>query len=683
MVKHSFGFWIWLGLAVLTACGGALVPVDAGATQAPPREPQVLVVTLTGKLGTQELARCTRALREAEGHGVRFVVFRLQDAGSIGEDQDDVQSLLDRVQATRNIETVALVQGRTTLGAAQLAVCTDRLYFLANGVLGEIGKHAGELDELLAADPDSAMVQRFDGMREAMRGRLALREHKLRPEAEKLVLAMADPRTQLFEATVREGGFERSRLLDTDELTALQGSGATVIAPQKLTRPADVNAQGAEQYGLSSGTLQSFDQLAEVLTVDRDAMAELTVDWAEHMVGWLELLQPFLLVAGFVLILFEVKTPGVGLPGVLGTALLGLAMFYSYLVGLAELTEILVFFLGLAAIAVEIFLLPGTVIFGAVGFLCLVLALVLSQQSFVMPQNAVEEDILLQNLTNVTLLFVLVLALGFATWRILPKVPWFNRVFLKPPEPLPSPAGGPSGLGMPNANLTALVGRSGRAATVLRPTGTMEVDGEPFDVVTEGEFVEAGTPVRVLYVQGSRVVVAAAPDRAGERGSVGVVVLLVIAGLVLIVAEVFFVSFGVIALMAGAALLSAVFVAFQESTTFGVSMVVVEAVAAPVVLGLAFKLLPRTPFGRQLILAGPDTPGSAGAADAGLPGLLHKTGVTLSALRPAGFARIDGNKIDVVTRGEMLPADAAIVVVEITGNRVVVARHTPTNPHSS
>jgi len=669
-----FGFWVLLAVAWVAACGGPLARVDSGSKQEVAREPQALVVTLTGKLGTQELARCTRALREAESasRGIRFVVFRLQDAGSLGEDVDDIQSVLDRMEASP-VHTVALLQGRVTQGAAHLAVCADQLYFLGNAELGEISKPEQDWSDIFASDPESALAQRFDALREALRGRLERRGTKLRPEAEKLVLAMADPRTQLFEATVREGGFERRRLLDTAELTALQGSGATVIAPEQLERPLMVRAERAEQYGLSSGTLQGIDQLAEVLTIDRDAMGELVIDWAEHMVGWLELLQPFLLVAGFVLILFEVKSPGVGLPGLLGTAFLALAMFYSYLVGLAEITEILVFFLGLAAIAVEIFLLPGTVVFGAVGFLCLVLALVLSQQSFVMPQNTIEEDILLHNLTNVTLLFVLVLVLGFATWRLLPKVPWFNRVLLAPPSPPPT-GGGQSGLGMPNEGLTALVGRTGNATTVLRPTGAIEIDGERYDVVTEGEFVESGTAVRVLYVQGSRVVVAAeAGDRAAERGSTGVVVLLVIVGLMLLVAEVFFVSFGVIALLSGAALFGAVFVAFQESTAFGVTMLVVEAIAAPIVMALAFKLLPRTPFGRKLILAGPETQNSAAAADPGLQGLLDKTGVTLSALRPAGFARIDGKKIDVVTRGEMLPADVSVVVVEVTGNRVVVA----------
>ena len=139
------------------------------------------------------------------------------------------------------------------------------------------------------------------------------------------------------------------------------------------------------------------------------------------------------------------------------------------------------------------------------------------------------------------------------------------------------------------------------------------------------------------------------------------------------VAEVFFVSFGVIAVISGLCLISAVFFAFQESTSFGVTMLVAEAVAAPVVVGLAFKLLPNTRFGKQLILSGPMTAGHAGAADPGLSDLLGKTGVTLSALRPAGFARIEGRKVDVVTRGEAIAADCPIVVLDVSANRVVVA----------
>jgi membrane-bound ClpP family serine protease len=677
--------WRWLALALLGACGGPVARVDLAAAGQPTNqtavEPLVLLVTLEGKLGTQEIARCHRSLREAESRGLR-VVFRLRDAGSQGEDAGDVQSLLDHLQQTP-VDTTAVLQGRIVQGAAALAVCCKAVYCLPDVQWGEINKPEQELDELLADDPDVELAARLAAAREAMQTRLQRRANRLRPDAEKLALAMVDPRIQLVAATVREGGIERQRLLEAAELSTLQASGAKVFGERTLPRPLMVTAQEAEDFGLCTAQLSNLDSLADVLNIDRSRIGELTVNWAEDMVGWLELLQPFLLVAGFLLLLIEVKTPGVGLPGLLGVVFLGLAMFHSYLVGLAEVTEILVFFLGIAAIAVEIFLLPGTVVFGAVGFLCLVLALILSQQSFVLPSNAIEEGILVANLTNLLLLFVLVLALGMLLWRLLPKVPYFNRLFLAPPEAVPAGAGAP----LVDTGALALVGRVGTAATPLRPAGAIDIDGQRLDVVTEGEFLAAGTAVRVLYVQGNRVVVGqdgsaaggnAAGGPAGQRGSVGVVLLLCVVGLLLIVVEVMFVSFGVVALLAGVALLSAVFVAFQQSVAFGVTMVVTESIAAPVVLGLAMRLLPKTRFGKQLILAGPDAAAAVGAAggavDPDRQALLRRHGVAVSPLRPSGFARIDGRRVDVTTRGEMLDADCPVVVIEVTQNRVVVAR---------
>lgn len=672
---------------------------ESGAAVAP----QVLTVTLSGKLGTQELARCTRTLRYAEDNGAAWVVFVLdRDTGSFTEDQEDLQSLFDQVQAT-TVETVTYVKGRATQGACYLALLTSRTYFQRGAEIGEITKPESDWGDLFALDPDNAIALRLEEVKAAVRERLDGRKVKLRADAVKMALAMADPRVQLFRAVVREAGLERTRLLDEAELAALSAGGGRVLEKEPLTRPLFVNATEAEDAGLSMGTVDSLEHLtSDVLLVAPEAVQELEVNWAEDMIVWLELLAPFLLVAGFLLILVEVKTPGFGLPGILGVAFLALSMFHSYLVGLAEVTEIILFFLGIAALAVEIFLLPGMLIFGAAGFVCLVLSLVLSRQSFVWPSNAVEEGILLANLMNLTLLFVLVLVLGFFTWRLLPKVPFFNRAFLRPPN-----AGGdganasqPSGLGLPTERLTALVGRTGVAVTLLRPTGTMAIDGDRIDVVTEGEYHEVGTPLRVLYVQGNRVVVGAnaqtgspgsegpsaqnpsaqsppaenpSSDNPGESGSVGVVFLLLIVGLVLLVAEVFFVSFGVIGLLAGVTLIGAVFAAFQESTGFGMTILVVEAIAAPVVLTMAFRILPKTPFGKQLILAGPKTQGHAAAADRGLSALVGQSGETLSDLRPAGFARIDGRKIDVVTRGEMIARATPIKVLEVSGNRVVVA----------
>lgn len=678
--------WVlWLGFLGLWGSLASRGPTQSGAAST--QVPQVYVVTLQGRLGPTELARCHRALRSAESLGVASVVFRCElDTGSQTENAKDLQTLFDHVQASP-VATVTLIRGRATQGAAYLALVTDRAYCLPGAQFGEITKPEPGWDVLLGSEPELEINRRFDAARDALRARLQQRKLPLRPDALKMAEAMVDPRQQLVQATVREAGLERNRVLELGELAALQGSGAVVLTQERLTRPLMVDARTAEEVGLTQGTVQDLDQLCtEVLGAGRGAYAEVVDTWSENMVGWLDMIQPFLLVAGFLLILLEIKTPGFALPGALGVLFLALALFHSYLVGLADVAEIVVFFLGLVAIGVEIFVLPGTLIFGGVGFLCLVLALVLSQQSFAWPSNALEEEILVANLLRLLLQCVAVMGLAAVLWRVLPKVPWLNSVLLPQPAPAgPLPQG--SGLGMRDERATAFVGRTGTAVTVLRPTGAIEIDGERLDVVTEGEFLESGTPVRVLYVQGSRVVVAAvednpaqgAADRSGQSGNAGVALLLAVVGLALIVTEVFLVSFGVISILAGVALVGAVFLAFQVGTGFGFAMLVGEAVAAPLVVAMSIKLLPRTRLGRDLILAPPERGGDGptnepGQSEGQLAALLHQHGTTLSPLRPAGFARINGRKVDVVTRGEMLDANQAIQVIEVAGNRVVVAR---------
>ncbi|HLQ38911.1 MAG TPA: NfeD family protein [Planctomycetota bacterium] len=656
------------------ACCTAGTALPAQQTQE--HETTAIYVNLTGKLGTPELALCQRALRLAASEGYSHVVFRLDSAGGITEADRDVAALLDQVQASK-VPTVALVRGAVFSGAAYLAIVCDQLVCMHGAQVGKIAPVTDDLDRLLQLGDDDAERKHLQALREELRGRLDRRKVKLTADAIKLCEGMIDPSLQLLRATVQTGGVESQHVYDQKELRAL-GTKTTVVQQTPVTRPVVLDAHELEDSRISRGTVQTLEQMTvDVLQLDRNALIELRPNWSEHMAGWLAMLQPVLLVMGFVLLVLEVKTPGVGLPGVLGTGLLALALFYGWLVGLADVTEILLFFLGLAAIGVEIFLLPGTIIFGAVGFLCLLVSLVLSQQSFVIPHSVTEQDILLANLWNLTLLFVLVLASASLLWKFLPRVPVLKSIFLPPPSPAAN-----TGASLPAPDpRAALLGRTGRATTTLRPAGVLELDGERIDVVTSGEFVAAGTAVRVIAVQGMRVVVeaVAADPRASERGSAGLVLLIAVVGLLLLVAEVVLVSFGALLVLAGVALITAVFLAFQDSFGFGISVLVGEGLAAPVVLFFAFKALPHTRIGKAIMLAAPaPQQGSAAAADPELQALLDRVGVTTSALRPAGFARIDGRRVDVVTRGEMIPAERTVKVIEVTGNRVVVAAADPT-----
>ena len=154
--------------------------------------------------------------------------------------------------------------------------------------------------------------------------------------------------------------------------------------------------------------------------------------------------------------------------------------------------------------------------------------------------------------------------------------------------------------------------------------------------------------------------------------SVVVAILLLGLGLAFIVAEVLFPSLGLLSLLATACIVGALAVAFADSTSTGLNFLIAVAVLVPVVMLVGFKLFPRSPMGRKMIAPGLSFDATA-STDERDSALLGREGVVESALRPTGIARIDGRRVDVVTRGELLEPPARVRVIEVTGNRVVVA----------
>lgn len=113
-----------------------------------------------------------------------------------------------------------------------------------------------------------------------------------------------------------------------------------------------------------------------------------------------------------------------------------------------------------------------------------------------------------------------------------------------------------------------------------------------------------------------------------------------------------------------------------------VALRVVFALVAAVLLGLLLlRFMTRLPWGRKLVLqTGLDaTQGYASAPDRDRQ-WLGRRGTAQAMLRPAGFALIDGERVDVVSDGEPIDAGAAVEVVRVDGNRIVVRRVSTTPP---
>ena len=56
-------------------------------------------------------------------------------------------------------------------------------------------------------------------------------------------------------------------------------------------------------------------------------------------------------------------------------------------------------------------------------------------------------------------------------------------------------------------DMKVFLGKNGTTRSVLRPVGIAEFDGVRLDVVTEGDFIEAGEQVTITQVEGGRIVV--------------------------------------------------------------------------------------------------------------------------------------------------------------------------------
>ena len=145
---------------------------------------------------------------------------------------------------------------------------------------------------------------------------------------------------------------------------------------------------------------------------------------------------------------------------------------------------------------------PGTVIPGVVGALLMVGALIWAMidrypgEPF-LPTSAM----LLRPLINLGLALLLAGLAGWSLAKYLPRTSFYHRIVL-----LSTVHGDPAVSGATHPSRVE-IGQSGTAQSMLRPAGKAEFGGHTVDVITQGDFIEPGLPVRVVALDGLRVVV--------------------------------------------------------------------------------------------------------------------------------------------------------------------------------
>lgn len=144
-------------------------------------------------------------------------------------------------------------------------------------------------------------------------------------------------------------------------------------------------------------------------------------------------------------------------------------------------------------------------------------------------------------------------------------------------------------------------------------------------------------------------------------------------GLILLFAEVFVPSGGLIGLLASGFLIVSLWQAFAASTALGLKFLFALCGLLPLTLALAFYLWPRTPMGKWLFLKPPDPEDLEPEARAHpLDHLIGQFGRALTPLRPSGMVDFDGRRIDGLAEEGLIPSGALVRAVQIRSGRLIV-----------
>jgi membrane-bound serine protease (ClpP class) len=252
-------------------------------------------------------------------------------------------------------------------------------------------------------------------------------------------------------------------------------------------------------YKIADTVANSVTEVLTAFGFKNPSIIVVKSNWAEEFVKFLShpIVSSLLIMLGLAGIYTEIKTPGFGVPGILGITFLALFFGSSLILDLATWFEILLFIVGLGAILIEIFLIPGFGVAGVVGILLMIASLFFSLFN---TEGYFEYSLLQTAIIQLGASLFGFLLLGFAAYKFLPNTRTFKSFVLD------VESGAKSGF-TTAPDYSSLLGVEGTAMTVLRPAGTAIIDGTRYDVVTAGDYIEKDTQIRVIKVEGMRVVV--------------------------------------------------------------------------------------------------------------------------------------------------------------------------------
>ncbi len=285
-----------------------------------------------------------------------------------------------------------------------------------------------------------------------------------------------------------------------------EGGSEQVLASGKLLT---MTPKEAEKYGLIQTIVKSLDEAAAFYELGDVTYHEVEANWAEMTFRFLTnpTVTGLLLMLGMGGLYFEVKTPGFGVPGLIGVTCLALLFGSHYVLGLTDVIDIVLIVSGLILLVVELFIIPGFGIAGVAGVACVFIGTYLALVDAPIPQYSWDYDRLREVGYSFSFAIFTFFIFVAATWRYLPRTPLYGRLVMAGTQQAAE-----GYVAQTAEDVEAALGQRGTTLSMLRPTGWGRFGDKKIRIVSRGEYIPNKVSVEIVEVEGNRYVVERRED---------------------------------------------------------------------------------------------------------------------------------------------------------------------------
>ncbi|MBF0225479.1 MAG: serine protease [Desulfobacterales bacterium] len=452
----------------------------------------VYVIPVNGTVEPGMAAFIKRSLEDTVSNNAALVILEMD---TFGGRVDSALEIVDHITNIPKAKTIAYISKNALSAGALISLACNEIYMKHHTTVGDCAPitYSNEGPQMLGEKFQSPLRAKFRALAKKNGYQEVLAESMVTPEMVVYKVILDDNRV-LY---VDENEYEELEKNEKDKIK----SKKTIVAKGELLTMDDKEAL---DLGFSKGSVQNIDEIISKTEIENHKIINVSESWSEEMVRLIITISPILMMIGLAALYIELKAPGFGVPGIIGIICLGLVFFSQYLVGLADHTELLIILLGLVFLGFEIFVTPGFGVMGFSGILIIGIGFILAFQGFVIPDPSLpwEKDILMNNAIKVlgSYFIAFILSLTFIKY-FLPKL----GTIVEGPYLATT---------LDNAHADSLetetinVGDFGVAFSFLRPSGKVKIGNDVIDAITEGDFIEKGTPVYVYQIKGNKIIVA-------------------------------------------------------------------------------------------------------------------------------------------------------------------------------